>query len=39
MRHHFYKNESYDFAFEKRLVGLKQNNSDFFCQTRTIFLN
>ena len=40
MRHHLYKNDSYDFAFEKAIGGsyLKQNNSDLVSQPPTIFV-
>ena len=40
MRHHLYKNDSYDFAFKKAIGGsyLKQNNSDLVSQPPTIFV-
>ena len=40
MRHHLYKNDSYDFAFKKTIGGsyLKQNNSDLVSQPPTIFV-
>ena len=40
MRHHLYKNESYDFVFKKPISEsyLKQNNSDLVSQPPTIFV-